>query len=64
MCGGENITYPCVEEKKDKIIIVYSDKEIVDYENDDGILIFLAKDYDIVKIIIPKDNEHYIIYLQ
>ncbi|RUM31172.1 MAG: hypothetical protein DSY42_03360 [Aquifex sp.] len=64
MCGGENITFPCVEEKEDKIIIIYSDKEIVDYENDDGILIFFARDYDIVKIIIPKDNEHHIIYLQ
>ncbi|GAB6066507.1 hypothetical protein JCM9492_16020 [Aquifex pyrophilus] len=64
MCGGENITYPCVEEKEDKIIVIYSDKEIAYEENDEGVLLYYSKDYDIVKIVIPKDDEHYIIYLQ
>jgi len=64
VCGGKDITFPCVEEREDEIIIVYSDEEIYEREDDEGILLFYSRKGEIVKIIIPKDDEHYIIYLQ
>ncbi len=57
------MNYPRVIEEEDRIIIIYSDEPIYSREDDDGILLFYSKDGDIVKIIIPKDDEHYLIYL-
>ncbi|WP_165438792.1 hypothetical protein [Aquifex aeolicus] len=57
------MNFPYVEEKEDKIIVVYSNEKIAYVEEDDGVQIFYSKNYDVVKIIIPKDEEHHIIYL-
>jgi len=57
------MSYPKVIEEKDRIIVIYSDEPIHSQEEDDGILLFFSKKGDIVKIIIPKDDEHSLIYL-
>ena len=64
MCCGENITYPIVKEDEEKIEIIYSDKKPVSVEDDEGVKLYYSKDGEIVKIIVPKDEEHHIIYLQ
>ena len=65
MCCGENITYPIVKEDKEKITVIYSDKEIVSKRNEgDGVFLYFSKDGDIVKIEILKDDDYHIIYLQ
>lgn len=57
------MSYPKIIEEKDRIIVIYSDEPIHSQEEDDGILLFYSKKGDIVKIIIPKDDEHNLIYL-
>ena len=57
------MTYPKVIEEKDKIIVIYSDEPIHSQEEDEGILLFYNRKGDIVKIIIPKDEEHHLIFL-
>jgi len=57
------MNFPYVEEKEDKIIVVYSDEKVAYVEEDDGIQIFYSKSYDVVKIIIPKDEDHHIKHL-
>ncbi len=57
------MTYPKVIEEKDKIIVIYSDEPIHSQEEDEGILLFYDRKGDIVKIIIPKDEEHHLIFL-
>ncbi len=61
MCGGENIELPFVKEDKEKIEIVYSCDEAVYHEDDEGIKIFYSEKGDVVRIIIPKDEDYYII---
>ncbi len=57
------MNYPKVIEEKDRIIVIYSDEEAVSQEEDDGIILFLSRKGDIVKIIIPKDEEHNLLFL-
>ncbi len=65
MCCGENITYPIVQEDNRKIIIIYSDKEIVSSRDEgDGVFLYFSEDGEIVKIEILKDDNYHIIYLQ
>ncbi len=57
------MSYPKVIEEEDKIIVIYSNNPIHYQEEDDGILLFYDKNGDIVKIIIPKDEDHKLIFL-
>lgn len=57
------MNYPQVIEEGDKIIVIYSNEPIHSKEEDDGIIIFYSRQGDIVKIIIPKDEEHNLIFL-
>ncbi|SHK25134.1 hypothetical protein [Thermocrinis minervae] len=55
--------YPIIREEEDKIVVIYSDKEAEYCEEDDGLLIFYSKMWEPVKIIIPRDDKHNLIYL-
>ncbi len=57
------MTYPRIIEEEDRIIVIYSDNPVHSKEEDEGIEIFYDKSGDVVKIIIPKDDEHHLIYL-
>ncbi len=57
------MNFPKVIEEEDRIIVIYSDKSIHSQEEDDGILIFYSREGDVVKIIIPKDDEHRLIFI-
>lgn len=57
------MNYPKVIEEEDRIVIIYSNAKIHSKEEDDGIILFYDKNGDIVKIIIPKDEEHHLIFL-
>lgn len=57
------MNYPKVIEEKDRIVVIYSDEPIHSKEEDEGIQIFYSRDGDVVKIIIPKDDEHHLIFL-
>lgn len=56
------MSYPKVIEEKDRIIVIYSDEQHVDKEEDDGVEIYYGKSGAVVKIIIKKDEKHHIIY--
>ncbi len=57
------MNYPKIIEEEDKIIVIYSEEPIYSREEDEGIILFYDKDGDVVKIIIPKDDEHHLIFL-
>jgi len=57
------MSYPRIVEEEDRVIVIYSDKPVHSQEEDDGILLFYDKEGNIVKIIIPKDDEHHLIFL-
>jgi hypothetical protein len=57
------MNYPRVIEEDDRIVVIYSDKPVHSQEEDEGILIFYSRDGEVVKIIIPKDDEHHLIFL-
>ncbi len=57
------MSYPKVIEEEDRIIVIYSNEPVHSVEEDEGIVLFYDRNGDIVKIIIPKDDEHYLIYL-
>ena len=64
MCGCKDLKdYPKVIEEKDKTVIIYSDKEAVDEEKDEGLLIYYSSSGEVVKIVIPKDDEYITINL-
>jgi len=64
MCGGQDLnTYPRVIEEKDKIVILYSEKEPVEKEDEDGVCIYYSSGGEVVKIVIPKDDGYLIIDL-
>ncbi len=63
MCGGENLDFPKVFEEKDRTVIIYSCKNIKECEKDEGVEICYSKEGEVVKIIIPKDENHYLINL-
>ncbi len=54
--------YPMVVEEEDRVIVIYSPEEAVHKEEDDGVEIFYSRKGDVVKIIIKKDDKHYLIY--
>lgn len=56
------MTYPKIIEDQEKIVVIYSDESGTDVEQDDGIVLYYAKDGRIVKIIIKKDEKYNIIY--
>ena len=57
------MSYPKIIEEEDRIIVIYSNEPIHSKEEDEGIILFYDKQGDIVKIIIPKDDEHHLIFL-
>ncbi len=57
------MSYPKIIEEEDRIIVIYSEEPIYSREEDEGIILFYDKDGDVVKIIIPKDDEHHLIFL-
>jgi len=57
------MNYPKVIEEEDRIIVIYSDEPVHSKEEDEGILLFYDRNGEIVKIIIPKDDEHHLIFL-
>jgi hypothetical protein len=57
------MSYPKVIEEDDRIIVIYSNKPVHSQEEDDGVILFYSKDGEIVKIIIPKDEDHHLLYL-
>ncbi len=57
------MNFPKVIEEEDRIIVIYSNNPVHSKEEDDGIEIFYDKDGEVVKIIIPKDEEHQLIFL-
>ncbi len=56
------MTYPKVLDGEDRITVVYSEEEPVYLEEDDGVLIYYSKKWEVVKIIIRKDEKHNIIF--
>ncbi len=64
MCGCEDLKgYPRIIEEKDRTVIIYSDKEAVNKEKDEGVLIYYSSSGEVVKIVIPKDDEYITINL-
>ncbi len=57
------MSYSKIIEEEDRIIVIYSNEPIHSKEEDEGIILFYDKQGDIVKIIIPKDDEHHLIFL-
>ncbi len=57
------MSYPKIIEEEDRIIVIYSDEPVHSKEEDEGIILFYDRQGDIVKIIIPKDDEHHLIFL-
>ncbi len=63
MCCGENINLPYIIEEKDKTVIIYSNEKVSECEDDEGVKICYSKTGEVVKIVIPKDENYYIIDL-
>ncbi len=57
------MNYPKVVEEEDRIVVIYSDNPIASQEEDEGIIIYYDKMGEVVKIVIPKDEEHDLIFL-
>ncbi len=57
------MNYPKVVEEKDKIIVIYSEDPVHNWEEDDGIILFFSKEGEIVKIVIPKDEDYHLLFL-
>ncbi|WPM31910.1 hypothetical protein IAE16_08805 [Hydrogenobacter sp. T-2] len=54
--------FPQVVEEAERILVIYSNEPAVNKEEDNGVEIFYSKSGEVVKIIINKDDKHYIIY--
>lgn len=54
--------FPLVVEEAERIVVIYSEEPAVHREEDNGVEIFYSRKGDVVKIIINKDEKHYIIY--
>jgi len=50
-------------EEEDRIIVIYSEETHNYVEEDDGVLIYYSKLWEVVKIVIKKDEKHHIIKL-
>lgn len=57
------MNYPRVVEREDRIIVIYSNKPVHRWEEDDGVILYFSEDGEVVKIIIQKDEDHYLLYL-
>jgi len=57
------MNYPKVVEEEDRIIVIYSEEPHNYVEEDDGVLIYYSKLWEVVKIVIKKDEKHHIIKL-
>jgi len=57
------MNYPKVVEERDRIVVIYSDEPVHFQEEDDGILLFFSREGEIVKIVIPKDEDHHLLFL-
>ncbi len=57
------MNYPKVVEERDRIVVIYSDEPVHSQEEDDGILLFFSREGEIVKIVIPKDEDHHLLFL-
>lgn len=53
---------PLVVEEANRIVVIYSEEPAVHKEEDNGVEIFYSIKGDVVKIVINKDEKHYIIY--
>lgn len=56
------MSYPKVIEEQDKIVVIYSNKQPIQKEEDDGVEIHYSSEGEVVKIIIKKDERYHIIY--
>ncbi|MFN3813040.1 MAG: hypothetical protein ACK4SM_00255 [Aquificaceae bacterium] len=56
------MNYPKVFDGEDRITVVYSEEEPFYTEEDDGVLILYSKKWEVVKIIIKKDEKHNILF--
>lgn len=54
--------FPLVVEEEDRITVIYSQEPVFQKEDDNGVEIFYSRSGEVVKIIINKDDRHYIIY--
>jgi len=57
------MNYPMVFEDDEKIVVVYSDEPHQYVEEDNGITIYYSRFWEVVKIVIKKDDKHHIIRL-
>ncbi|WP_448587730.1 hypothetical protein [Thermocrinis sp.] len=57
------MNYPQVIEDEEKIVILYSDQPHQYVEEDNGVIIYYSKLWEVVKIVIKKDDKHHIIRL-
>jgi hypothetical protein len=57
------MNYPKVVEEEDRIIVIYSEEPHHYVEEVDGVLIYYSKLWEVVKIVIKKDEKHHIIKL-
>ncbi|WP_333784546.1 hypothetical protein [Thermocrinis sp.] len=57
------MNYPMIFEDDEKIVVVYSHEPHQYVEEDNGITIYYSKLWEVVKIIIKKDDKHHIIRL-
>jgi len=55
--------YPVIIEEEDRIVVVYSDEPYTYTEEDDGVIICYSKLWEVVKIVIKKNDKHHIIQL-
>lgn len=55
------MSYPIVLEDESSITVIYSPDEPVHTEEDDGVIIYYSRLWDVVKIVIKKDERHHII---
>ncbi len=63
MRSGKNLNFPKIIEEEDKTVIVYSNEYINKCEDEEGIKIYYSDQGDVVKIIIPRDENYCLINL-
>ncbi|WP_448583325.1 hypothetical protein [Thermocrinis sp.] len=57
------MSYPIVLEDEEKIVVIYSDEPHQYVEEDNGVTIYYSRLWEVVKIVIKKDDKHHIIRL-
>ncbi|MDW8237037.1 MAG: hypothetical protein RMJ32_01370 [Aquificaceae bacterium] len=53
--------YPKILEDEEKIVVIYSEEDIKYTEIDDGVELHYSKDWNLVKIILKKDERYQLI---